>query len=144
MARVVVSDEYSHLFGKEVAHTVHEALWLEILDVLGAIDFERTYKTREKRRAGTLVYSGDTFNKQAKNLLKQRGWKPRRIVYPGQSDYSFEVGFIKGRVGLGIQFGKYFAVQQDLYNLLYLFAHNEIDVGVIVIPSDRLQPEMVS
>lgn len=146
MGSIIITDSYSHLFGEEVLRQIQTALYKEITDILRATEVVRTKISEEKgRRFGQLIFSGKDFNAPLKSELEDNGWRARRVVYPGQTAYSFEVDFCKERVGLEIQFGKYFAVQKDLYNLLYLFGLEEerrIDVGVIVIPSDKLHANM--
>lgn len=144
MGQFLVVDQYSHMFGSEVLLSRHKSLFQEILDVLANSNARRTKISEEQGREGQLIFSGQELNGRLKQALESQGWRNRRVVYPGQTDYSFTVDFCKGRVGLEIQFGKYFAVQKDLYNLLYLFGLDEIDVGVIIIPSDRLHREMPS
>lgn len=144
MGQLLIVHEYSHMFGKEILLSLHRPLFDEIVAVLANADVQRTKLSEEKGREGELVFSGEEINKQMKGALLERGWHHRRVVYPGQRDYSFTVDFCKGRVGLEVQFGKYFAVQKDLYNLLYLFGLDEMDVGVVIIPSDGLHPEMPS
>ena len=147
MGAIVITDSYSHMFGEEILRQKHDALYKEILHILVTTPVSRTKISEEKGRYGELIFSGPDFNEPLKQALHQKGWRARRVVYPGQTEYSFEVDFCKGRVGLEIQFGKYFAVQKDLYNLLYLFGLDEerrIDVGIIVIPSDQLHAKMPS
>lgn len=147
MGSISVVDSYSHMFGEDILRQQHDELYREILEILRTTPVTRTKISDEARRQGQLIFSGPDFNDPLKQALHQKGWRARRVVYPGQTEYSFEVDFCKGRVGLEIQFGKYFAVQKDLYNLLYLFGLDEerrIDVGIIVIPSDQLHAKMPS
>ncbi len=147
MGTIVIVNRYSHMFGEEILQHKYRELHDEVGEILLTTPVHRTKNSEEERRYGELIFSGKDFNDPLKEALHQQGWRPRRVVYPGQTDYSFEVDFCKGKVGLEIQFGKYFAVQKDLYNLLYLFGLGEeqrIDAGIIVIPSDALHPRMPS
>jgi len=147
MGSIMVIDRYSHMFGEEILRQVYPRELAEVEAVLAKTPVQRTKICKEKRRRGELIFSGKDFNQPLEAGLKSHGWRKRRVVYPGQTEYSFEVDFCKGKVGLEIQFGKYFAVQKDLYNLLYLFGLEEerrIDAGIIVIPWDTLQPKMPS
>ncbi len=145
MGSIFISDRYSHMFGQEILERVYPEELREVESILTTTEVTRTKICREEKRFGELIFSGKDFNAPLAAGLGAEGWKKRRVIYPGQTDYWFEVDFCKGKVGLEIQFGKYFAVQKDLYNLLYLFGLDEekrIDVGIIVIPSDNLQPNM--
>jgi hypothetical protein len=147
VGKLVVVDSCSHMFGEEVLIYRHKNIHEEILEVLDRTPVVRSLVSQESRRYGELLFSGKDFNGPLEEAFRSRGWLPRTLVYPGQTDYSFTVDFCKEKVGLEIQFGKYFAVQKDLYNLLYLFGLEEqerIDVGVIVIPSDALHSKMAS
>ena len=147
MPNLAIVDSYSHMLGEEVLLYRHGEIHDEFRGVLERTPVRRTLISKEKRRYGELLFSGKDFNGPLEEAFRDKGWLPRTVVYPDQTEYSFKVYLCKEKVGLEIQFGKYFAVQKDLYNLLYLFGLDEqqrIDVGIIVIPSDDLHYKMAS
>lgn len=112
MGSLVIVDSYSHMFGEEVLLQKHKDHYDEVKEILLTTPVHRTKVSEEERRYGQLIFSGKDFNEPLKRALHDRGWWPRRVVYPGQTDYSFEVDFCKSKVGLEIQFGKYFACRR--------------------------------
>ena len=80
----------------------------------------------------------DILDKQKqKNIIISHGFIP-------YSTYN-QVDFIKGKVAVEIQFGKYFSVQYDLHvKHTFFYNRGEIDVGVEIIPMHDLMSQMSS
>lgn len=134
------------MFGAEVLEHSYSNLKSEIEQVITTTYIPLPSKTsKEKTKAGQVVYSGRDFNAPLEMAFRERGWQKRRATYPEQARFFIDVDFCKEKVGLEIQFGKYAFVQHDFYKFLYLFAldvENQIDVGVEVVPSANLQRRM--
>jgi len=113
-----IGARYSHLNGEEylIVHRPH--LRTELMDVIAQVDAEacRTKVSREKTR---------------------KGHKP--IMSYNQTD------FVKDRVAVEIQFGKYAFVAHDLFvKHLSFYVSDIIDVGVEVLPMKALENQMSS
>ena len=137
--------QYSHLNGKEFLIVHHGDLLQEIEEVITSVDAEacRTKMSREKTRAGRLLYSPVAMNKAMAGGFKKRGWEQRRqefwvtadarivrgivnlsadaqkeaIEAAGQTpirSYN-QTDFVKERVAVEVQFGKYAFVAHDLF-----------------------------
>jgi len=142
---LVVTETYSHLFGKEVLDAKYPHLVGEIIGVLTKTAIGRPSKvSKEKDKEGQLVYAGPDFNRPLTAEFNQLGWRRRKVFYPDQKRYFIDVDFFKDRVGLELQMGKYAFVLHDLYKFQYLFALDEIDVGVEIVPAASLQKRMYS
>jgi len=144
MPRLLISDEYSHLFGKEVLRHKYRTLYQEICDVLRSTDVPlKTKASREKTKRGKLVYSGKDFNGPLTNALKAQGWRRRRINFSNRN--YIDLDLCKERVALEIQFGKYSFVPHNFAKFQYLFEAGdptlEIDIGIEVVPSKSLYDE---
>ncbi len=130
--------------------------------------------SKEKTMIGKTLYSPTALNKLFKQAFNQRGWSESRIYYyvnedlgtaretvdvrdkqlqkkmiaeRGFTPYSTynQVDFIKDKVALEVQFGKYFSVQYDLHvKHTFFFGRGDIDVGVEIIPMHSLMKQMSS
>jgi len=135
MATIVIASTYSHLFGEEIIRFRYPALAGDIDDITH-LQVPLPTASKEKTKIGKLVYRGDNFNPAIADHLRARGWQPSRLPYGG------EVDFVKERVGMEVQFGKYSFVAYDLTKLQDLFALDLIDVGVELMPSASLRAKM--
>jgi Restriction endonuclease BglII len=166
---------YSHLNGLEYLLVHKKQLWKEIQEVIRAVDAEacRTKVSKEVRMAGQLKYSPIDMNSNFDTLLKARNWKESRVTYwvtddermirqtmtqsaevqkremeaAGQSpimSYN-QTDFVKDRVAIEVQFGKYAFVAYDLFvKHLAFYVRDQIDVGIEILPMKALQQHMSS
>src|SRR5438105_1833823 len=74
---------YSHLNGLEFLLVHKKKLWSEIKTVINAVDATRckTKVSKERRTAGTLLYSPIQLNICFRSLLKKTDWKESRVNY---------------------------------------------------------------
>lgn len=166
---------YSHLNGWEHIKVHHPTMWPEIEDVIAAVDASacQTKVSQEKRKQGTLLYSPVAMNTLFKSELYQRGWKESRTSYYVTSDqrlirdtmgmekdeqraeihkagkeaiYSYnQTDFVKDRIQIEVQFGKYAFVAYDLFvKHMAFFVGDVIDVGLEILPMKELQAQMSS
>ena len=166
---------YSHLNGLEYLLVHKKQLWKEIQEVIRAVDAEacRTKISKEVRMQGQLKYSPIDMNSNFDTLLKARDWKESRVTYwvtddermirqtmtqsaavqkreieaAGQSpimSYN-QTDFVKDRVAVEVQFGKYAFVAYDLFvKHLAFYVRDQIDVGIEILPMKALQQHMSS
>ena len=170
-----IAAQYSHLNGLEFLLVHKPQLWDEIQTVVTGIDAEicRTKISREKTKQGRVLYSPIDMNRQFSNRFGSRGWQQSRTGYWVTQDaqlirktlqlpatqqraeiegaglrpiYSYnQTDFVKERVAVEVQFGKYFAVAFDLFvKHLAFYVGDVIDVGVEIVPMKALQDEMSS
>lgn len=170
-----VAEHYSHLNGLEYLLVHRKALWEELLAVIDEIDAQqcRTKTSAEIRTLGKMLYSPIELNSQFKNRLSFLKWKESRVNYwvtrdqqlirktlqspaDAQKQIIEEAGveaifsynqtdFVKERVAIEVQFGKYSLVAYDLFvKHLAFFVGDKIDVGIEVLPMKSLQREMSS
>jgi hypothetical protein len=170
-----INEIYSHLNGLEYLMVHKPDLWQEIQDVIGDVNAKvcKTKKSKEKRMVGKLLYSPIDMNAAFKKLLINAGWKESRVSYwvtkderlirktlsmdvnkqkeeieaAGQSPiYSYnQTDFVKERVAIEVQFGKYAFVAYDLFvKHLAFYIGDQIDVGIEILPMKSLQAQMSS
>jgi hypothetical protein len=150
-------------------------LWTEIKKVIKQIDAEKCKVkiSKEKTMKGKLLYSPVSMNEAFKSLLVREGWNESRVAYWVTKDvklirqtltmkiedqkreikkagetpiYSYnQTDFVKERVALEVQFGKYSFVAYDLFvKHLAFYIGDKIDVGIEVLPMKALQSQMSS
>jgi len=170
-----IVETYSHLNGLEFLLVHKPQLWAEIQTVVKAVNAEKckTKISKEKRMKGKYLYSPIDMNKTFKKLLKDKKWKESRVSYwvtkkeklirktltmspeeqkreieaAGETPiYSYnQTDFVKDRVAIEVQFGKYSFVAYDLFvKHLAFYVGDHIDVGIEILPMKSLQSQMSS
>jgi len=170
-----IAETYSHLNGLEYLLVHKPVLWKEIQDVITNVDANKykTKVSREKTMKGRLLYSPIEMNLAFKKLLRKKNWEESRVSYwvtkseklirktlllsPAEqkkeikaageipiSSYN-QTDFVKDRVAIEVQFGKYSFVAYDLFvKHLAFYIGNHIDVGIEILPMKSLQSQMSS
>jgi hypothetical protein len=170
-----IAETYSHLNGLEYLLVRKPQLWTEVETVVAAVDAAacRTKISEEKRTLGKLLYSPVDMNNAFKVQLRGRDWAESRVSYwvtraeklirktltmsPEQQKAEIEsagetpifsynqTDFVKERVAIEVQFGKYAFVAYDLFvKHLAFYVGDRIDVGIEILPMKSLQIEMSS
>lgn len=170
-----IAEKYSHLNGLEFLLVHKPELWTEIQEVIGEVDAEicKTKISKEKTKKGQILYSPVDMNLAFKKLLKDKNWKESRVNYWVTKDiqlirrtvmmtpkeqkeeikkkggipiFSYnQTDFVKDRVAVEVQFGKYSFVAYDLFiKHLAFFISDKIDVGIEILPMKTLQTKMSS
>ena len=170
-----IAAKYSNLNGLEYLLVHKPNLWEEIESVVERVDAEeqRTKQSKEKRKIGRLLYSPPGLNSRFKDEFKALGWGESRRSYWVSEDaglgrktlhlpaaeqkeqieaagltaiYSYnQTDFVKERIAVEVQFGKYSFVAYDLFvKHMAFFVGDEIDVGVEIVPMKRFHDEMSS
>ncbi|HMS56044.1 MAG TPA: BglII/BstYI family type II restriction endonuclease [Fimbriimonadaceae bacterium] len=170
-----IVQRYSHLNGWEYIKVHHPKLWTEIEEVIASIDAEqcRTKKSKEKRTMDKLLYAPKELNKSFTRHLKAKDWDEQRVSYWVTEDVQLirqtlpmaakeqhstiveagsipirsynQTDFVKDRVAIEVQFGKYSFVAYDLFvKHLAFYVGDKIDVGVEILPMKELQAQMSS
>ena len=166
---------YSHLNGLEYLLVHKPGLWTEIQEVIERIDAAscRTKVSNEARMKDQLKFSPIDMNREFFAQLQQRGWSESRVTYwvtdderlirqtlpmsaPEQKVIIQQAGktpimshnqtdFVKDRVAIEVQFGKYAFVAYDLFvKHLAFYVRDQIDVGIEILPMKSLLAEMSS
>lgn len=170
-----IVETYSHLNGLEYLLVHHPKLWKELQAVVKLVDSEaaKTKISQEKPMMGKMLYSPKEMNSQFKAMLADRGWAESRYDYWVTKDEQLirktmglpakeqrkmieqagavpiksynQTDFVKQRVAIEVQFGKYSFIAYDLFvKHMAFYVGNEIDVGVEILPMKSLQAEMSS
>lgn len=166
---------YSHLNGWEYLQVHKKYLWDEIEEAISSVDAEtcKTKVSKEVRMKGELKYSPKDMNKALGAALSTNGWTESRTSYfvtrdsnlikktlplkpdeqkavieahGEQAIYSYnQTDFVKDRVAVEVQFGKYSFVAFDLFvKHMAFFVGDVIDIGIEILPMKSLQSQMSS
>lgn len=167
--------QYSHLNGYEYMLVHRPALWAQIVDAILKIDANRFIKvSKAKPTYGKKLYDQKALNKEFEHILNPQGWnsvttpyfvsddidttreiahirnqaeQKAMILARGHTPYrtNNQVDFVKDRVAVEVQFGKYFSVAYDLHvKHTFFFLRNDIDVGIEIIPTSAMSKKMDS
>jgi len=170
-----IVEKYSHLNGLEFLLVHKPDLWKEIENVIRAVDAEKckTKVSREKNMAGKLLYSPIELNEMFKRELSKYHWEESRVGYWVTKDEKLirrtltmppdlqrqeieaqgevaiksynQTDFVKNRVAIEVQFGKYAFVAYDLFvKHLAFYVGDHIDVGIEILPMKKMQSQMSS
>ena len=170
-----IVETYSHLNGLEYLLVHKKKLWLEINEVITKVDAKqhKTKVSKEKTMRDKILYSPVGLNKTFKELLNNKKWQESRVNYwvtknaqlirktltfnPDLQKKEIEnnglepirsynqTDFVKERVAVEVQFGKYSFVAYDLFvKHLAFYVGDQIDVGIEILPMKKLQAQMSS
>lgn len=170
-----IKARYSHLNGEEYLLVHRKELWEEVQAVIEKVDAFacRTKVSREKTMRGRMLFSPTDMNRAFSDGLRTLGWDERRSTFWVTDDEKIlrgvyalpedeqrrtieeagltpimsynQTDFVKDRVAVEVQFGKYAFVAHDLFvKHLSFYVSDIIDVGIEVLPMKELEREMSS
>lgn len=170
-----IATHYSHLNGLEFLLVHQPRLWKEIRNVIESVDAAacRTKVSKETRSKDRLFFAPIVMNQVVKASFERHGWGERRTSYwvtsearlirktmhmpPAQQKAEIEAAglkpiwsynqtdFVKDRIAVEVQFGKYAFVAYDLFvKHMAFFVGDVIDVGIEILPMKELQEHMSS
>ncbi len=170
-----IVETYSHLNGLEYLLVHKPKLWDEIRSVIKNVDADnfRTKISKEKTMAGKMLFAPKKLNAAFDTAFKAKGWSEKRTSYWVTHDTQLirktlgleariqkaeiiqaglkpissynQTDFVKERIAVEVQFGKYSFVAYDLFvKHMAFYVGNEIDLGVEILPMKELQQHMSS
>ena len=166
---------YSHLNGYEWLQYTRPTFWGEIDRTIKGIKGQAclTKVSKEKTMPGKLLYNPADLNKAFKIGLENNGWKESRVSYWVTDDAKLirdtlpmkpddqkveiaakgkipirsynQTDFVKDRVAIEVQLGKYPFIAYDLFvKHLAFYLGDKIDCGIEILPMKSMQSEMSS
>ena len=110
----------------------------------------KTKVSKEKTMVGRLLYSPKELNAKFKSSFRKKGYQELRDTYTIQlPNYPLEIkgafkqiDFVKGKVLVEVQFGKYAFMFYDLAKFQYFFNESKADVGIEIVPTYGLHKQM--
>ncbi len=168
-----ITYEYSHLNGLEYLLVHKPELLAEIRSTISKINANNYIKeSKEKTKQGKKLYDQKELNKAFENILFPLGWKSITTNYYVSDDIETirntisirdsnmqkkaieelhhipmrtnnQVDFVKQRVAVEVQFGKYFSVAYDLHvKHTFFYLRDDIDVGIEILPTQKMRVKM--
>jgi len=156
---MTIAGLFSFKGGKEVIEARNPAELAEVRQIIEAVDAGkcRTKISREQAMAGRTLYSPRSLNGAFRRAFSDRGWEKRRVRCEYASDYYVpghvpslalphafrEMDFVKNRVGVEVQFGKYAFMVYNVCAKMTIF-HNigVIDAGIEIVPIKTFADQM--
>lgn len=170
-----VIDRYSHNLAEEGLRFLRPDLWDEVMQVIEDVDASqlRTKVSREHTTSGRTLYSPVEMNKAFKARFNALGWREWRYqfwvtgdhvvtgeIYDAESDVQKaaieragrvpistynQTDFVKDRVAVEVQLGKYSFVAHDIFVKHHaFFTANIIDIAIEIVPMKELEVQMSS
>lgn len=166
---------YSHLNGFEWIQYHQKGMWDELTNIIEQINAEdyRNKISKEKTMKGKMLFSPPDLNARMKVDFEKLGWFESRTNYWVTDDYDLisktmhlkadeqriiieetgrtaiksynQTDFVKNRIAVEVQFGKYSFIAYDLFvKHLAFYVGDTIDVGIEILPMKCMQAEMSS
>ncbi len=142
-----VVNEFSHKGGKEYISEHFGTELQEIYQVIESIDLDafRTKVSKEKTMPGEMLYSPRELNIAFKEEFNKFGWFSNRINLPWGNGAFREMDFVKNRLGVEVQLGKYAFMAYNVSAKMTIFHNlNVIDAGVEIVPMKNMADLMSS
>ncbi len=144
--------EYSHLGGAEILLVRYPKIIHSINETILKVQANRLKVSKEKTKIGKNLFSPIDMNNQFKKEFRALGFEEVRDTYtitiPNhgiQITGAFkQVDFVKDKVLVEVQFGKYAFMFYDMAKFQYFFNENKCDVGVEIVPCHELHHQMSS
>jgi len=152
--------EYPFNNGKQVVEEKYGPLLAEIREIVASVSAAelKTKISEEKTMMGETLFNPGELNKAFKQGFKSEGWKPHKVYcdYPdqyyvggyapvktrGPKPYR-EMDFVKEKLGVEVQFGKYAFMVYNICAKMTIFRNlGVIDCGIEIVPMHGFSQEM--
>lgn len=167
--RVRIAFRYNHLHAEEYLYYRKKELIEELEKCIVDIDANKYLKfSCDKTHLGEIYYDQKALNEEIEKGLNSKGWKELKISYYVTEDETVskqivkisdkevqkkiieengfealsshnQVDFVKDRIAVEVQFGKYFSVAYDLHvKHTFFYLRDDIEVGIEIIPTHKM------
>ncbi len=156
---MIIGGSYSFKQGREIIEAEYGDQLAEALQVIASIDClqHKTKQSKEKTMPGRILYNPRSLNRAFKAEFAVQGWASHkeRCEYPTEfytGGYQpkkkvkgafREMDFIKKKVGVEVQFGKYAFMVYNVCAKMTIFHNLElINVGIEIVPLKEFAKHM--
>ncbi len=150
---------YSFNGGKEAVTQHYPHLMPEVNQAIAAVDAEqhKIKASKEKTMTGRLLYSPSLLNRAFNEQFLKTGWKKVRVPCSYPTTYYLEnyevrsknkgafreMDFVKERLGIEVQFGKYAFMVYNVCAKMTIFRNlGYIDTGIEIVPVKAFADDM--
>lgn len=154
---MIIAAEYSFNDGHSIQET-HPHLLQEVIEIIVAVDALR-YKTKiskEITMPGKMLYSPPDLNRAFAQGFESKEWQKKRVTCNYSTDYYRlgyspkqmhpayrEMDFVKGRLGIEVQFGKYAFMVYNVCAKMTIFRNlGHIEAGIEIVPVKSFADDM--
>ena len=151
---MIVVARYSHKGGEQFIKKFHPNELNEVLMIISNVKACSLPKkiSKEKGMKGRPLHNPIALNKAFEEEFKKYGWKKARIsietYVPETREYHRgfrEMDYVKNKLGVEVQFGKYAFMVYDVCAKMTIFAKHEIiDAGIEIVPMLNMANNMSS
>jgi len=154
---VIIAAEYSFNDGHSIRRT-HPYLLQEIEDIIAAVDaaHHKIKESKEITMPGKMLYSPASLNRSFAQSFGSKGWQKKRVTCNYSTDYYRsgyspkqmrpayrEMDFLKERLGIEVQFGKYAFMVYNVCAKMTIFRNlGYIDAGIEIVPVKSFADDM--
>ena len=154
---MIIAAEYSFNDGHSIQET-HPHLLQEVEDIIAAVDasHHKTKESKEITMPGKMLYSPPDLNSTFAEGFESKGWQKKRVtcIYstdhyrpeysPKQMPPAYrEMDFLKNRLGVEVQFGKYAFMVYNVCAKMTIFRNlGHIDAGIEIVPVKSFAGDM--
>lgn len=156
---MIIAGSYSFNKGSGTVKKKYPDLLQEVETIIGKINASKckTKKSKEKTMPGRMLYSPKKLNTAFKSLFLKMGWSSPMVKceYPTKfyaDEYKpkplrkgafRQMDFVKKRLGVEIQFGKYAFMVYNICAKMTIFHNLDIiDLGIEVVPVKNFADKM--
>lgn len=164
-----IAYRYNHLHAEEYLYYRKEELITELEQCIADIDANKYLKfSCDKTHLGEIYYDQKALNDEIEKGLDSKGWKDLKMSYYVTEDEDIskqivkisdkeeqkriieengfealsshnQVDFVKDKIAVEVQFGKYFSVAYDLHvKHTFFYLRDDIEVGIEIIPTHKM------
>jgi len=156
---MIIAAEYSFNKGAETVALKWPKLRKELEGIIQRLDSSKhkTKESKEKTMPGKWLFDPTAMNRTLTHLFESKGWVKHRVPCKYPTQYYIagykpkptrpgafrEMDFIKDRLGVEIQFGKYAFMVYNVCAKMTIFNKlGVIDAGVEIVPVKSFADEM--
>lgn len=156
---MIIAGEYSFNGGKQYITAHNQVLLTEIQNIIHAVNANqhKVKTSREKTMPGKTLFSPISLNKAFKTEFFNRQWENVKINCTYSTGYytpsyiprilkggAFrEMDYVKDRLGIEVQFGKYAFMVYNVCAKMTIFNKlGYIDAGVEIVPTKQFADDM--
>ncbi len=150
---------YSFKGGESAVKTEYPHLMKEVRQAIPSVDAKqhRTKSSKEKTMPGRMLYNPRSLNKAFKTEFGKLGWKTVRVKCEYSTAYYAEeydpkpmnkgafreMDFVKEKLGVEVQFGKYAFMVYNVSAKMTIFHRlGHIDTGIEIVPVKEFAEQM--
>ena len=158
---MIIAARYSFNNGEQYISQKFPGLLKEVEQTIGIVDASkcRNKVSKEKTMGGKLLYSPQELNKKFKKEFYNLDWKNYRVFCNYSTQYyskefnskplnsgTFrDMDFVKQRLGVEVQFGKYSFMVYNVCAKMTIFKNLDvIDAGIEIVPVKSMADDMSS